>query len=116
MTFLLVGLIAGVLSGVFGIGGGIVIVPALILLGHMRPQAATGTSLGALLLPVGFLGAWQYWQKGDVNIGASLVLALGLFVGALFGARIGLSVSPRVLQRSFAVLLVATAARLWWKS
>jgi len=116
MTYLLIGLVAGVLSGVFGIGGGIIIVPALILLGRMNPHMATGTSLGAMLLPVGLLGAWQYWQKGDVNVAAALLLALGLFVGALFGARIGVGMSPRIMQRGFAVLLVVVAARLWWKS
>ena len=116
MSYLVIGLVAGVLSGVFGIGGGVIIVPALILLSHMKPHTATGTSLGALLLPVGLLGAWQYWQKGDVNIAAALLLGLGVFVGALFGARIGLGLAPRTLERTFAVMLVVVAARLWWKS
>jgi uncharacterized membrane protein YfcA len=116
MTYLFIGLVAGVLSGVFGIGGGIIIVPALILLSRMKPHTATGTSLGALLLPVGLLGAWQYWQKGDVNVSAALLLALGLFLGALMGARIGLGLSPRTLERTFAVMLVVVAARLWWNS
>ena len=116
MTYLLVGLVAGLLSGVFGIGGGVIIVPALILFAGMKPHTATGTSLGALLLPVGLLGAWQYWQRGDVHVSAALLLALGLFVGALFGARVGLAVTPRVMERSFAVLLLVVAVRLWWKS
>jgi uncharacterized protein len=116
MSYLVIGLVAGVLSGVFGIGGGVIIVPALILISHMKPHTATGTSLGALLLPVGLLGAWQYWQKGDVNVAAALLLGLGVFVGALFGARIGLGLAPRALERTFAVMLVVVAARLWWKS
>ena len=98
-----IGLAAGVLSGMFGIGGGIVIVPALILLLHFDPQKATGTSLGALLLPVGFLGAMQYWKRGDVDLRASLILALGLFLGAFLGAKLGLTMSPRTLKRAFAV-------------
>ncbi len=116
MTFLLIGLAAGVLAGLFGIGGGIVIVPALILFAGMKPQMATGTSLGALLLPVGLLGAWQYWQRGEVHMRAALLVALGLLVGALFGAMLGLSLTPRVLQRSFAVFLAMVAVRMWWKS
>jgi len=116
MRYLIIGLVAGLLSGVFGIGGGIIIVPALILIGGMTPHTATGTSLGALLLPVGLLGAWQYWQKGNVHVAAAGLLALGLFVGALFGARVGLGVSPRIMERSFAVLLLVVAVRLWWKS
>ncbi len=75
LTFLLIGLGAGVLSGLFGIGGGILIVPALMLLARMEPTTATGTSLGALLLPVGMLGAWEYHKNGNINIGASLLVA-----------------------------------------
>ena len=78
MGFLAVGLLAGILSGFFGIGGGLVIVPALMMIWHMQPQAATGTSLGALLLPVGLLGAWQYYRNGLVNVPAAGFIALGL--------------------------------------
>ena len=116
LVLLSVGLVAGVLAGIFGIGGGIVIVPALIFFARMTPQTAIGTSLGALLLPVGVLGVWQYWQRGNVQVNASLLLALGVVVGSFFGARIGLAISPRLLQRGFSVLLVLVAVRLWMKS
>jgi uncharacterized membrane protein YfcA len=112
---IVIGLFAGVLSGMFGIGGGIVIVPALILLARFQPQQATGTSLGALLLPVGLLGAMQYWKRGDVDFRASLILAAGLFLGAFAGAKLGLSMSPLVLRRSFAVFLVLVAGQLWFR-
>ena len=111
----LIGLVAGVLSGMFGIGGGIIIVPALVLLAHFEPQKATGTSLGALLLPVGFLGAMQYWKRGDVDFRASAILALGLFAGALLGAKLGLAMSPRTLRRAFSVFLVLISAQLWFR-
>ena len=113
-VFLAIGLAAGLLSGLFGIGGGILIVPALLFFGKMGQQTATGTSLGALLLPVGFLGALQYYKTGHVNVMASLLLALGLFIGAYFGARFGLSLNPTVVKRSFAVFIVLVAARLWF--
>ena len=113
LVFLAIGLGAGLLSGLFGIGGGIVIVPALILLAKMNQQAATGTSLGALLLPVGFLGAWQYYKHGDVNMTASLLIALGLFLGAYFGAKAGLSLNPLLVKRMFAIFLVLVATRIW---
>src|SRR4026209_17090 len=85
LIFLLIGLGAGVLSGLFGIGGGVVIVPALIFIARIQPQTATGTSLAALLLPVGALGAWEYYKTGNLNPLAWLLIAVGLFIGAGFG-------------------------------
>jgi uncharacterized protein len=114
MGFLAVGVLAGVLSGFFGIGGGLVIVPALMMIWHMQSQMATGTSLGALLLPVGILGAWQYYRNGFVDVRASAFIALGLLVGALLGATVALQLPARIVQRAFAVFLVCAAVRLWW--
>jgi uncharacterized protein len=114
MIFLLIGLVAGVLSGLFGIGGGVVIVPALIFIARMQPQAATGTSLAALLLPVGALGAWEYYRTGNLNFGAGLVVALGLFIGAGVGAKVSLQLSPATLRRAFAVFLALIAVRMWF--
>jgi len=113
MLYLAIGLVAGVLSGLFGIGGGVVIVPALILLGHHSPNRATGTSLAALLLPVGALGAWEYFRRGDLDIPAAGGVALGLFLGAWVGAHWGSQLPARPLQRGFAVFLVLVAAHLW---
>jgi uncharacterized membrane protein YfcA len=112
-VFVCVGLAAGVLSGLFGIGGGIVIVPALLLLARMPHLTATGTSLGALLLPVGALGAWQYWRQGHLDVRASLLVAVGLAAGVWLGARVALQVPQQVLQRAFAVFLVLVAVRMW---
>ena len=112
--FLVIGVFAGVLSGMFGIGGGIVIVPALLLIAKMSPLTATGTSLGALLLPVGALGAWEFYRNGHVEIKASLLVALGLFAGAWFGARLALTLGDTTLKRAFAVFLVLVAGRIWW--
>lgn len=113
LIFLLVGLGAGVLSGLFGVGGGVLIVPALIFLMGMTSHTAVGTSLGALLLPVGMLGAFAYYRSGNLELKASLFIAAGLFVGAWFGARIALSLSPVNLTRAFAVFLALVAVRMW---
>ena len=114
LIFIGIGLVAGVLSGVFGIGGGVVIVPSLILLAGLAPITATGTSLAALLLPVGALGAWEYYRKGHLNIGAALWIALGLFIGVWFGARLAQHLSAIQLKRGFAVFLVLVAGRIWF--
>jgi len=116
MTALLlgIGLAAGVLSGLFGIGGGIVIVPALLLLAKMPQLTATGTSLGALMLPIGAaVGAWQYHRAGNLDVRASLLIAAGIAVGAWIGARVALHLPQQTLQRAFAVLLVIVAVRVW---
>jgi uncharacterized membrane protein YfcA len=113
VIFVVIGLAAGVLSGLFGIGGGIVIVPALLFFARMQPSMATGTSLGALLLPVGALGAYEYWRNGDIDLRASLLLAIGLFFGAFAGAKLNQVLSPVQAKRFFAVFLVMVAVRLW---
>ncbi len=107
----LIGLAAGVLSGLFGIGGGVIIVPLLVLaLGFTIPQAA-GTSLAALLLPVGALGALEYWRGGFVDLRFAGLLAVGLLLGAYLGARLGISLPVEVVQRGFGLLLVIVGIR-----
>jgi len=113
MLFVVIGLAAGVLAGMFGVGGGIIIVPALLLFAKFEPQTATGTSLGALLLPVGLLGVTAFYRKGHIDIPASLLIALGLFIGAYFGAEIAMSVPARQLQRGFAVFMLLVSVKMW---
>jgi len=114
MVFLAIGLFAGVLSGLFGIGGGVVIVPALIVVAGMAPEMATGTSLASLLLPVGALGAWHYYRLGFVMPRAAVWIALGLAVGAFIGAQLAVRLPARELQRAFAGFLGLVAVHLWW--
>ena len=113
ILYILIGVAAGVLSVLFGIGGGVVIVPALLLVARMTPLTATGTSLGALLLPVGALGAWEYYRKGQLDLRVALLLAVGLFFGAFFGAKFAQLLTPVQLRRAFAVFLVLVAIRVW---
>lgn len=108
----LIGLGSGVLSGIFGIGGGLLIVPGLIVLMGMTIKQAAGTSLAALLLPVGILGALEYWRAGQIDVRVAAVLALGLLIGAFFGARLALGLPNELVQRAFGVLLVVVGVRL----
>ncbi|MBY0490120.1 MAG: sulfite exporter TauE/SafE family protein [Gemmatimonadaceae bacterium] len=116
MTLLLlaIGLGAGILSGVFGIGGGIVIVPALIYLAKMPPQQAAGTSLGALVLPLGAaVGAWTYHKAGHLEMKQAILIALGMAVGAYVGAYVATHVDAELMKKGFAVLMVLMAVKLW---
>ena len=113
----LIGLGAGILAGLFGIGGGIVVVPSLVLLLGMEQHTATGTSLVALLLPVGILGVWNYYQSGNItgeHIKFGLIVALGLFVGTFFGSKISLGLTKETLQKMFAVFLFVLSLYLFF--
>ncbi|HEY6061349.1 MAG TPA: sulfite exporter TauE/SafE family protein [Gemmatimonadales bacterium] len=108
----LLGLVAGVISGLFGVGGAIVIVPGLVLLGKLPQHTANGTSLAALLLPVGLLGFLQYYKRGQVNLPYAALIAVGLLLGALLGAKLAGSMSDVWLKRAFGVLLLFVAGKL----
>lgn len=115
MTWILVtviGLFAGVVSGLFGVGGAIVIIPGLVLLAHLNQHTANGTSLAALLLPVGLLGALEYYKRGQVNIPYAALLAVGLLIGAFLGAKLAGSLSDVMLRRAFGAFLLLVSAKL----
>ncbi|MCX6178255.1 MAG: sulfite exporter TauE/SafE family protein [Chlorobiales bacterium] len=113
-----IGVGAGLLSGMFGVGGGVIIVPAMVLLFGMTQQSAVATSLIALLLPVGLLGVIEYYRSGKIsmdNIWIGLIIAAGLFAGAYFGVRIATHLSNDTLRKAFAVFLGIVAFHLWFK-
>ena len=107
--FLLLGIAAGVLSGLFGIGGGIVMVPSLIVLFGMDILDANATSLAAMLLPVGALGVWAYYKAGMINVKDSLWISLGLFIGSFAGGEFAVSISQGLLSKLYAGILLYVA-------
>lgn len=111
VALLVIGLVAGLASGLFGIGGGVIIVPALVGLLKYDQKLAVGVSLGALLLPVALPGVIAYYQAGAFDTGAALLVALGLLVGALGGARIALRLPSRTVRRLYGVFLLLVALR-----
>lgn len=86
INLLLIGLVAGVAGGLFGIGGGAIMVPAMVLLLNMDQKFATGTSIAAQILPIGIFGALVYYQNGNLNIKYAVYIAIGLIIGFYFGA------------------------------
>ena len=111
---LLVGLVVGMISGVVGIGGGILFIPALVWLAGMSQHKAQGTSLGALLLPVGIFAFWEYYRKGNADIHVALLLAAGFLVGGYFGAIGAQHISELWLRRIFALTLIAVGGRMFF--
>jgi uncharacterized membrane protein YfcA len=111
---LLVGLVVGLVSGVVGIGGGILFVPALVWLLAMDQHKAQGTSLGALLAPVGFFAFYEYYRRGNADIRVAALLAGGFLVGGYFGA-VGAQHIPEIwLRRIFALTLIVVGGRMWF--
>ena len=111
---LLVGLVVGLVSGVVGIGGGILFVPALVWLVGMDQHRSQGTSLGALLAPVGIFAFLEYYRRGNADVRVAALLAAGFLVGGYFGA-VGAQHIPEVwLRRIFAITLVVVGGRMWF--
>lgn len=111
VALILVGLIAGVLSGMFGIGGGVVIVPALVLLIGIPLQAAVGTSLAALIMPVGLFAVLAYYRAGKLDPKVAALVAVGLVGGGFFGARLALSLPGETLENVYGLFLLYAAWR-----
>lgn len=115
MTWVLVsllGLVAGVVSGLFGVGGAVIIIPGLVLITKMPQHTAHGTSLAALLLPVGLLGVMQYSKRDQVSWQYAAVVAVGLLIGAYFGARLAGSINDLTLRRIFGGFLLLISIKL----
>jgi len=123
VLFVVIGLAAGLLSGIFGIGGGVVIVPALIYWAGFSQHRATGTSLAVLLPPIGFAAMWEYYRHDNVNVRAAMIIAGAVFVGGWLGAVIANRVSGPYLRLAFGVfvvvlgmyLMVGAFRRLGWR-
>ncbi len=118
MTFiiLLLGLSVGVLVGLLGIGGGVVLVPALVYLLHMDQHLAQGTSLFILLPPIGLGALREYWKQGQVDLNAGILCALGMLFGAYAGSLIALPILSRNLKGLFGCFLMLAGILLWRKA
>ena len=100
------------LGGMVGVGGGIVIVPALVFFLGFSQKMAQGTSLGILLLPVGLLGVWQFYKEGYVDLRVVLIISAGFFAGSYLGSKLALSLSQETVKKAFAILLIVVAIKM----
>lgn len=111
-AYILLGVMAGIISGLIGIGGGIVIVPALVFLFGMTQHQAQGTTLALMVPPIGFLAAWTYYRHGYVNLKVAGLICLGFFVGGLLGAKVATALPTRVLEKVFGVGLLLISIKM----
>jgi len=112
VLLVVVGLLAGILSGLVGLGGGVIIVPVLVFLLGFSQHQATGTSLGILLLPAGIFAVINYYQKGLIDVRVVLLIFVGFLAGGWLGSKISLSVNETVLKKIFAVVLLLIAGKV----
>ena len=112
ILFLLLGLAAGVLSGLLGLGGGIIIVPALVFIFGYSQHMAQGTTLALMVPPIGILAAWTYYKQGQVNLTAAAFICLGFFLGGFFGARFAWAIPDLLLRRLFGLLFFVVSLRM----
>lgn len=112
ITLLLIGLFSGMLSGLVGVGGGIIIVPALVFFLGFSQQYAQGTSLGLLLLPVGILAVLNYYNKGYIDMKVVGIMAIAFVFGGWLGSKLAVSISEVMVKRIFAVILFYSAFKM----
>ena len=112
LIIILVGISAGILGGLVGVGGGIIIVPALVYFIGFSQKTAQGTSLGLIMLPVGILGVLQYYKQGHVDFRVVGILAVGFLAGSYFGSKIALSLPQETVKKIFALLMIIIAVKM----
>ncbi|MFA8449114.1 MAG: TSUP family transporter [Bacteroidales bacterium] len=115
IILLIIGIIAGAFSGLVGLGGALIIIPAIVFIFGTEQHIAQGTALAIMLPPVGFLAAYNYYKKGHLNISYAALIALGFFFGSYFGAKVALDIPSDVLRKIFAVVLFLLALRFLFK-
>jgi uncharacterized membrane protein YfcA len=105
LLLIAIGLVAGIFSGMIGLGGALIIIPALVLLVGMTQHQAQGTSLAVMLPPIGILAAYNYFKAGHLNLKFAMIIAAAFILGAYFGSGIALSIPVNMLKRTFGVII-----------
>ena len=112
IILIIIGFASGVLGGLVGVGGGIIIVPALVFILGFSQLDAQGTSLALIMFPVGLLAVIQYYKQGHVNFNIVFLLAIGFVIGSFLGSKISLSIPQQTVKRIFAILMLVIAIKI----
>jgi uncharacterized protein len=112
LILVIIGIVTGVMAGMLGIGGAVIMIPALVFLLGISQQTAQGTSLAVMLPPIGIIAAYNYYKAGHVNIQYAIILALFFIVGSYFGSKLALNIPQQVLKKIFGILLLLVAIKM----
>ena len=111
-----IGLLAGILSGFVGVGGGVVVVPALIYFMGLTQFQAQGTSLAMMIPPIGILAVWNYYKADNLNVNYALILAITFVIGGFIGSKLSLKLPENKVKLIFGFLMLYVALRMIWTS
>ena len=114
LLLIAIGLVAGGLGGMIGLGGGIILIPALILFLKMDQQSAQGTSIAIMLPPIGLFAVYNYYKAGYVNTNYAIIIAAAFMIGGYFGSLLALKLSPDIMRKVFSVVLVVIAIKMFF--
>lgn len=112
ILYIILGFVTGAFSGIFGLGGGIIVVPALVFLFGFTQHQAQGTTLAMMVPPIGLLAAWTYYKQGFVDLRIAALLCLGFFVGGLLGAKFVVGLSDPLLRKIFGVVMLLISVKM----
>lgn len=116
VLYIILGLVAGIFSGLFGIGGGTILIPALVFFFGLTQHQAQGTTLALMVPPIGLLAALRYYYAGNVKLGMAAFICIGFFIGGLIGAQMVENVADPMLKKIFGVFLLVVSLRMiFWK-
>jgi uncharacterized membrane protein YfcA len=110
--YIILGLAAGIASGIFGIGGGMILIPVFVYLFGLTQHQAQGTTLAIMVPPIGLLAAWRYWQAGDVKLSLAAFVCLGFFIGGLLGANLAQHITDPLLKKLFGIFLLVVSLNM----
>jgi uncharacterized membrane protein YfcA len=114
LLLIVIGLVTGVLGGLIGLGGGIILIPALVLVMKLDQQTAQGTSIAIMLPPIGLLAFYNYYKEGFVNTKYAMIIAAAFMIGGYFGSLLALKISPDMMRKIFSVLLAIIAMKMFF--
>ncbi|RME20043.1 MAG: sulfite exporter TauE/SafE family protein [Bacteroidetes bacterium] len=114
LVLLFIGALAGAVSALLGIGGGLVVVPLLVMLLNYTQKSAQGTSLAMMLPPIGIMAVLNYYKSGNVNLAHALILSIGFVVASYFASLFAVKLDDAYLKKIFALFLILYAIKLWW--